>query len=189
MARLVALSAGAGLMPRSIGTGIGTVTLTEVDLGPVTLIAPFRGRREAVTDVLQAAFGLSFPAPGSSLTAGSARLIWTGPDKALLVGVPPPPGLDDLAARVDQSDGSVTVQVEGLGAGLGAEAVLARLIPLDLRVRVFPIGQTARTLVNHMTASVTRTGDQTFEVMVFRSMARTLVTELTEAAQGVAARP
>ena len=181
MARLVALTPCAGLLPRSIGA----VTLTEVDLGPVTLIAPFRAQRDAVTALLQAALGLCFPAPGTSLANGAARILWSGADKALLIGAAPPPGLDGLAALVDQTDAGATVAV----AGPEAEAVLARLIPIDIRKRVFPPGQTARTLVNHMTASVTRTGENAFEIMVFRSMAATLVTELSEAAEGVAARP
>lgn len=181
MARLIALSPCAGLLPLTVGG----LTLTEVALGPVTLIAPFHGRRAQVSDLLQSAIGIGFPAPGTSAMAGPARILWTGPDKALLTGVPAPEGLEGLAALTDQSDAGATVGIDGPAA----EAVLARLIPLDLRPAAFPQGRTARTLVNQMMASVTRTGDRAFEVMVFRSMAATLVQELTAAATGVAARP
>jgi sarcosine oxidase subunit gamma len=39
-----------------------------------------------------------------------------------------------------------------------------------------------------MTASVTRTGANAFEIMVFRSMAETLVADLVHASGAVAAR-
>ena len=92
--------------------------------------------------------------------------------------------LAGLAAVTDQADGVAAVKIEGDAA----EAVLARLVPLDLRAASFKRGHTARSLVNHMTASITRLGPKSFEVMVMRSMAQTLVHELTEAAEGVAAR-
>ena len=179
MARLIATTACAGLLPRTIGD----VTLTEVSLGPVTSIAPFSGMTDAVTQALQVE-GLHFPAPGETVTAGRARIIWAGHGRALLCGVEPPIALTGLAAMTDQSDASAVVQM----MGAAAEAVLARLVPVDLRPSVFAEGATVRTMVGHMAASVTRIGPLAFEIMVMRSMARTLVHDLTEAATGVAAR-
>jgi sarcosine oxidase subunit gamma len=92
--------------------------------------------------------------------------------------------LTGLAAVTAQGDGIAALEVRGAAA----EAVLARLVPMDLRAAVFPVGRTARTLVNHMAAQVTRVGENAFEIMVMRSMARTLVHELREAAEMVAAR-
>ena len=96
----------------------------------------------------------------------------------------PPPGLDGLAAVVDLSDAQVCVLVEGPAA----RDVLARLVPLDLRDVAFPEGATARSLVNHMTATLTRVAPDAWEVMAMRSMAGTLVHELACAMRGVAAR-
>ena len=179
MARLIATTACAGVLPRTIGD----VTLTEVALGPVTSIAPFAGMAEAVTAALQVD-GLHFPAPGQTVTAGRARMIWAGQGRALLCGVEPPLALTAIAALTDQSDSNAVVQVEGAMA----EAVLARLVPVDLRTTALPGGHTVRTLLGHLPVSVTRTGPLVFEVMAMRSMARTLVHDLTEAAIGVAAR-
>lgn len=179
MARLIATAACAGLLPQTIGD----VVLTEVALGPVTSIAPFRGKSGAVTDALTVE-GLRFPAPGETMTSGPARIIWAGHGRALLFGVEPPIALTANAALTDQSDASAVVRIEGAGA----EAVLARLVPVDLRARNFPEGSTARSMVGHMTASITRVGGLAFEVMVMRSMAATLVHDLSEAAIGVAAR-
>ena len=89
-----------------------------------------------------------------------------------------------VAALTDQTDASAVVRIEGDAV----EAVLARLVPVDLRIGSFAEGRTARTMVGHMTASVTRVGPMAFEVMVMRSMAATVVHELTEAAIGVQAR-
>ncbi|MFP4404374.1 MAG: hypothetical protein ACLFPZ_02115, partial [Rhodosalinus sp.] len=67
-------------------------------------------------------------------------------------------------------------------------AVLARLVPLDLRPQAFPVGAVARTLLGHMHAGVLRTRPATLRLLAFRSMAGTLVQELRGAMEGVAAR-
>ena len=179
MARLIASSACAGLLPRTIGD----VTLTEVALGPVTSIAPFAGQTVAVTAALEVE-GLRFPASGETITAGPARMIWAGHGRALLCGVEPPLALSAIAALTDQTDSSAVVQIEGDAA----EAVLARIVPVDLRQTALRTGQTVRTILGHMTVSVTRIGPTAYEIMAMRSMARTLVHELEQAAIGVEAR-
>ena len=179
VAKLIATTACAGQLPQTIGD----VTLSEVMLGPVTSIAPFQGKAEAVTEALTVE-GLRFPGPGETMTSGPARIIWVGQGRALLCGVEPPLSLTSIAALTDQSDANAVVQIEGAAA----EAVLARLVPVDLRARALGQGRTVRTMLGHMTASVTRTGPQAFEVMVMRSMARTMIHELAEAAIGVEAR-
>ena len=177
MARLIATTPCAGLLPLTIGA----VTLTEGTLGTVTSIAPFRGQTAAATDILDAD-GLRFPMPGETVTAGRARILWAGHGRAWLCGVEPPLALTGIAALTDQSDASAVVRIEGSQA----EAVLARLVPVDLRG--VAEGQTLRSMVGHMTATVSRVAPHAFEIMVMRSMARTLVHELSEAAIGVAAR-
>jgi sarcosine oxidase subunit gamma len=59
---------------------------------------------------------------------------------------------------------------------------------VDLRPQVFKRGHTLRTELKHMMASITRIGAQSFQIMVFRSMARTLVHDLKTAMEAVAAR-
>ncbi len=53
MARLIAKSALAGLVPKQVGG----LTLSEVETGPVTSIAPFRGQEAAVSAALTTAIG------------------------------------------------------------------------------------------------------------------------------------
>lgn len=176
MAQLIANTPCAGMLPKVIGT----VSLSETDVGPVTFIAPFSGQRKAVSDALKSAIGVGFPAPNRCVGTGP-RVMWCGMGQALVMGAQCP----ELAAQcVDQSDAWAIVKIDGADAA----AVLARLTPIDLRASSFKKGHTARTLVGHMTAGITRLGAQSFEVMVMRSMAATLVHDLERAATGVAAR-
>lgn len=157
-------------------------TLAEAPAVAMTSIAPFPRAIEAVNAKL-APLGVSFPAPNRQSTGPAARLVWTGRDQAFLLGAPAP-DLTGLAATTDQSDGWATLTL----AGPLATDTLARLIPLDLRDTAFALGQTARTGLNHMSAIVTRTGPTAWEIMVFRSMARTAWHELAEALEMQAAR-
>ncbi len=179
MAKLIAQSPCAGLLPVSIGT----VIVSEIDIIQMWSVAPFKGQEAAVSARLTASIGVGFPSVNRRSHKSGKTALWAGAGRAMIVA-DALPDLSDIAAVTDQSDACACVRIEGTGA----EAVLARLVPVDLRAKTFKTGHTARTLINHMTASVTRVGPFAFEVMVMRSMARTLVQELTEAAQGIAAR-
>ena len=73
-------------------------------------------------------------------------------------------------------------------SGPAATDALMRPVPLDLRASAFPPGRTARAPLNHMQAILTRTGPEAFEIMVFRSMARTAWHELETTMSMVSAR-
>jgi heterotetrameric sarcosine oxidase gamma subunit len=160
---------------------LGTVTLAEVDPGPITSIALFPGGDKAVAKGLKG-LGLAMPAPSTFLEKKGARLVWTGRDQVFLIGVTPP--LIVGAALTDQSDGWTMLAV----AGAGVVDVLARLVPVDLRLAARPVGTALRTQVNHMNAVILRTGDHAFEIMVFRSMSRTAWHELENTMSMVHAR-
>ncbi len=156
--------------------------MVAVSRGPETLIVPFRGREQAVSDALDA-LGLSFPAQNTCVTSGDAALLWAGRGRALLTGVAAPDGLASDAALVSQTGARAVV----LLSGPAMPDVLARLVPVDLRDGAFPVGAVALTLVGHMTAALRRT-PAGIEVAVMRSMAQTLVEEVTRAARNAAAR-
>jgi heterotetrameric sarcosine oxidase gamma subunit len=178
--RLVARGALAG---ETLGP-VGGVVLTEPEIGEAWSVAPFHGKEAAVGAALRKACGLGFPAPNTALAAGGVRALWSGRGRALVIGAPPPAGLGKLAAVTLQGDGIAALRVEGAMA----ETVLARLVPVDLRLARFPPGTTARSVVGHMAAQVTRLGPEEFEIMVMRSMGHTLVHEIRAAAEMVAAR-
>ena len=96
----------------------------------------------------------------------------------------PPEALQGIAALTDQSDGWAALCLDGPQA----EAVLARLVPLDLRSAVFARGAVLRCQLGHLPAILRRTGSTAFQILVFRSMAATAVHELHQAMRSVAAR-
>ncbi len=162
------------------GFEVAQMRLTEAPTRVIWSIAPFPGREAALEDLLDA----GFPAPNRCVGKEGARLIWSGRAQALWLGATAPAqGLAQQAALVDQSDAWYVLRLEGDRV----EDVLARLCPLDLAPALFKPGHTARSLVGHMSAQITRlrTG---FEVMVYRSMAQTAVHEVIQAMRSVAAR-
>lgn len=163
---------------------IGDATLSEVDLGVLTSLAPFKGQSKAMGAALKAAHGMAWPAPGRATGKEKARAIWFGRDMIMLAGPEPDGSLAPHGALTDQSDAWTCLQL----SGEGAEDILARMVPVDMRVSSFKRGHTARSLVQHMNGSITRTGSQTFIVMVFRSMAKTLLHDLQRAMESVASR-
>lgn len=179
MVDLTARSACAGLLPLEIGNA----TLEEIEAGPLTWVSPL-GDPGALSEALEQAHGLGWPEPGRSTAGRGARCLWFGRQEALLMGAAPDPALREHAAIVDQSDAWAVVRL----GGSAAVDVLARLVPVDLRDAHFAQGNSIRTQLFHMNASITKIGDGVFMILVFRSMAVTLVHDLKGAMQSVAAR-
>ena len=159
----------------------GKATLAPLDPGPIASIALFPGGEKAAAKGLKP-LGLTFPGPGTWAAKAEARIVWTGRGQAFLMGVPAP-ALEG-AAVTDQSDGWAGFAL----TGPGAEAVLARLVALDLRASAFPAGRAARAALNHMSLVLLRTGPEAFELYTFRSMARSAWHELAEAMERLEAR-
>lgn len=176
MVDLKAKSALDGLVPLSIGPW----ELSDAAPEAITEVMPLKGSRGAFDAALGAA-GLTWPGPGNSTGKAGARMLSTGPGRALFLGVPL--ALDG-AALVDQSSAYAVIRL----AGPGVEMVLARLCPLDLRAGVFKRGASAPSLLGHMRAQVSRIGPDSFEILVARSMSATAVHELAGAMRGCAAR-
>lgn len=180
MVKLMAKSPCNGLLPITIGT----VTASESDLGALTSLAPFRGKETALSAALKSAHGMEFPKPNRATGKQGAQAVWFGQGTALLIGLQPDETLADHAALTDQSDAWAVVRLDGAGA----RDVLARLTPIDLRPDRFKRGHTARTDLQHMMASITRIGEEAYQIMVFRAFAETLAHDLKTAMETVAAR-
>jgi len=176
VAKLLSKSAARGLCPVQIGGH----RLDEVTPDHIWSIAPFPGQEGA----LAAALPNGLPAPNRTAGRVGARLVWSGRAQAFWIGAAAPDaGLAQYAALSDQTDGWCVLKL----SGPRVEAVLARVTPLDLHPGMFKRGHTARTLLGHMSAQITRLADGV-EIMVFRSMAGTAVHEIEEAMKSVAAR-
>ena len=163
---------------------IGTVTSGEIDLGVLTSIAPRKGQTKVVAAAFKSAHGMAWPAPLRATGKAGARAIWFGRDMILLAGPIPDTGLAAHAALTDQSDAWAAVEL----SGARVEDVLARIVPIDVSLATFKRGHSARTQIQHMNGSLTRTGTDRFVILVFRSMAGTLSHDLERAMESVAAR-
>lgn len=180
MVELVAKTPFEGVLP----VEIGTVQLREVAPGQLTLLSARKGKIRALGAVLKDHHGVNWPLPGRAQASGTTRIVWFGRGQAMLMGPEPHGDLSDVAACVDQSDGWGVARLDGAKV----EAVLARQVPLDVRLDRFKAGHTARCQVFHIPVSLTRIGAETFEILVFRSMARSLVHDLKSAMEAVRAR-
>lgn len=180
MADLMAKSPCDGRLPLTFGG----VTLCEMDMVTLTSVAPLKGRDKALSSALKTAHGMALPGVNRATGRQGARAVWFGQGQMMLIGPKPDTSLAAHAALTDQSDAWAMVRLEGVGA----EDVLARLVPLDLRQSNFRRGHTARSQLQHLMVSVTRVSDNAFVILAFRSMAATLVHDLETAMRGVAAR-
>ena len=180
MIELIAKTPCDGLLPLNIGS----TTLSEDDPGVMTSIAAFKGQGKNLSTALKKAHGMALPAPNRTTGKAGGRAVWFGHGMILLQGAKADKSLAKHAALTDQSDGWAVVRL----TGTGARDVLARLTPVDLRDSVFKRGHTARTELAHMMASITRMGAQSWQIMVFRGFAATLVHDLRRAMLSVAAR-
>ncbi len=173
MAKLIALTPCAGLLPISLGK----IAVTEVLPDRLMSVAPFAGQNKAVSAKLKSHVGAVL----SGLNRRIGGVTWFGHGTWMVAG---DVALDGLAAVTDQSDAWAVVAI----SGAGSEDVLARLVPIDLRATVFKKNHVAKTMLGHLSVTITRTAANTFEIMVMRSMAQTLVHDLDVAMRGVAAR-
>jgi len=160
---LVAKTAAAGLLPKTIGA----LTLSEVAPHTIHSIAPLKGAKLA-----------GFPEVGKSASYKGGTLMWSAREQYFLLGGTPP---KMKAAITDQSDAWCSLALMGHLAG----DVMARLCPLN--TNAMAQGDVARSLIGHMTALILRVDDG-FQIMVFRAFAKTLVHELTEAMTATYAR-
>lgn len=178
MVKLIAQTPCAGLLPKTVGG----VAMAEPKYEAIQSVAPLKGHHGAVARRLQKALGVELPEPNRRSGKGPF-VLWVGPGQYLVLGRQVA-GLEAIAAVTDQSDAWAIVEL----SGPTITDVLSRLVPIDLRGAKFELGHTARTLIGHMPCSITRTGTLSIEVMVMRSMAGTLVHEISEAARLYAAR-
>lgn len=164
MIRLKETSAVAKLRLPMTLTGCTLRALSPVQ---ITSIAPYPGQ----ADALRARLG-GFPAPGEVLTVQGINLVWAGRDLAFAFGDELPDGLDAHCALSDQSDGWCGFALQGAGA----EVLLARRLPFDLRK--MPAPASARSVLDHLPVLVLRRASDRFEIWVWRSMVQSALARL-----------
>ncbi|WP_286791861.1 sarcosine oxidase subunit gamma family protein [Thalassospira sp. UBA4513] len=83
-------------------------------------------------------------------------------------------GLPSEFALADQTHGRLRMVLSGASSRI----VLAKGTMVDLSPEMFAIGRSAMTQIGHIGAMITRTADDSFELIVLRSFASTLWDEL-----------
>ena len=179
MFKLSAKSSFEGRLPKKIGS----VVIKEHPTEYLTLIDCPSGKEDDVCSALQRNHGIALPKVNKSTGRVGCCCLSFGAHY-LLMGLKPSAELANAARLTDVSDGFAILHAEGDDI----EAVLARLIPINLCKSVFKSGDTTQTLVRHMRASITRISEKTFQIIVFRSMARTLAHDVERAMASVAFR-
>lgn len=182
---LIPHSPFANLAPVAAGPG---VVATERDgLGLATILVR-SGHTEALAALLKKRFGINLPRGPYRAANGGMAFAATGPETWL--GIAENGGnafvssltevIGDHAAVVDQSGAYAVLRL----SGPKVRETLAKGVSLDLHARGFRIGDVAVTAVSHMGVTLWRLddceGSPIFEVLVFRSFARSFWHWLSE---------
>ena len=177
--KLLTKSAADGLTPIKLSN----TTIVEMLSLNLTSISEYKGNSKKLSEQLKKSHGLAIPRVGRATGREGARALWFG-QHTLLVGAKPDEKLTNFGILTDQSDAWVILRM----SGGSIEDVLMRLSPVDVRLKVFKSGDVVRTSLMHVNVTLHRVGTDTIDVYGFRSMAKTLCHELTQALSTVVAR-
>ena len=168
------------------GTG---VTLHETRPGSVVQVAAFAGGEKTATDAIRMATGLALPdSPGGGVVRDTASAFGFGPSRWLVLAQ-----AEDLATRLreafdrgagtvtDLSHGRTVIRVEGTQA----EWVLSKLFAIDFASSAFPVGAGRATMHHDIHVQIQRVSAHAFDLVVFRSFARSFWGMLCHAADEV----
>jgi methylglutamate dehydrogenase subunit D len=125
-------------------------------------------------------------APLAALT--NSEVLWAGFEQYYVVADDRPESalyneinnaLGSLATVCDQSHGRTIIRI----AGSKSRALLAKGTAVDLHPAEFPIGKCALTQTAHIVVHLVRTGEDSFELSVFRGFAESFWEWLTQQAE------
>jgi len=159
-----------------LDTTNGRCRLCEVtDISIVSAAMP-AGSEKKTMAALKKAYGLAAPVGRMSTASDKGRALIATPDQLLILlneadGLHAKAVRDALGGHVyttDQTDNLVAVEVSGSGA---IEA-LERICSIDLHDSTFPVGSYARTVMEHLGATIIRTGDTSYLLMSASSSAK-----------------
>lgn len=175
-----------GRFGRSLPDGPG-VSLSLVHPCEVVSLIAAKGKTRALAAAIKKDFGLDLPGMGASATARGINLHGTAPEQWLAVA--PAAAAGTIASRLDRKLGAlamITDQSHGRTVmhlqGSRARDVLAKGSAVDLRRSSFKPGSCASTQIGHVGVMIACTGDDRFELSVFRSFAEGFWLGLSELA-------
>lgn len=173
---------GAGGVP-------GVTAVIRDGLGLAAVMAG-KGAASALAGRVRTLFGVDLPAGPRCAAAADRMFIGTGPGAWLAVmdgGNQLVCALErelaGLAAVTDQSDGYFMVRL----SGPRVRETFAKLVPIDVHARAFAVADAASTVLAHIGVTMWRREDgpgamPVFEIVLFRSLARSFWHALAEAA-------
>ena len=165
------------------------VTLTETRPGSIVQVAAWPGEEKAVIAAIQKATGLKLPdGAGGGVATEMKAAFGIAPGKFLVVTQAEGQEAELLKA-VAIDTGTVTGLSHGRTAiriaGPKAEWVLSKLYALDFALPAFPVEAGRSTTHHDIFTAIQRTGQDAFDLYVFRSFARAFWTALGHAAEEV----
>lgn len=165
----------------------GVLIEERTDLASASVIAR-RGKRFALVNAVNTAFGVALPDGPRRATRGLVTFAGTGPDQwmASAEGTESAGFAARVRARIapfaavaDQSDARSVLRV----SGPRVREVLAKGVPIDLYPQVFRPGAVACTVVGYINTQVDMLDDApTYQLSVPRSMAESFWSWLTASA-------
>ena len=168
---LLAISPAAGLCP----VDFGELKLVELNFPYLFSISPYPKNEKKCSAVLKKNHGIHMPNVCRATGSSQKKALWFG-NFTLFIGEEPNIALSNVAAVVDQSDAWCSLRL----TGKYAEEVMQRLCPIDVRLSSFKTGCVAQTMLSLMQVTLHRSGKEQFDIYGYRSMSRTLVSEITE---------
>jgi sarcosine oxidase subunit gamma len=177
-------------LPLIPSAGRGVVVHDRDGMGIASVLVR-RGQLDAFASQVKQCFGIELsPGPHRSC-AGDIAFISTGPGAWFATGegaanafaTSLTAAIGECAAISDQSDGQAVLRM----SGPKIREALCKLVPVDLHARAFRIGDVAVTVAAHIGATLWRLeddphGNAVFEMAVYRSLADSLWTALSESA-------
>jgi heterotetrameric sarcosine oxidase gamma subunit len=142
----------------------------------VIQILAFAKKHEATAKAVTKSLGVECPTqPGVCNSKDGVQITWNGPnnwivicdeDDSLIAKLQKTVG--KKAAVVDQSHGRCGLRL----SGVHARAVMAKNCALDFHPEFFKAGSSALTTVAHMNALIIQVEDESYDLFVARSLAR-----------------
>ncbi|MBN9075475.1 MAG: sarcosine oxidase subunit gamma [Rhizobiales bacterium 65-79] len=166
--------------------GVGVV-LSETRPGSIVEAAAWHGAEKKLMAAIRKATGLSLPdGAGAGAYADGRGAFGIAPGRFLLADQAE--GLAErLSAAVAADTGTVTDLSHGRTAirvaGPKAEWLLSKFFAIDFALPAFPVGSGLATVHHDIFAQIQRTGENAFDLYVFRSFARSFWTMLGHGAE------
>jgi sarcosine oxidase subunit gamma len=153
-----------------VGQGAGVVAAAIDDRACATVMAR-KGKIAELAALLKQSFAVELIDAPKRAVGNGVTLLGIGPGKWLAMSEQPgfvtdlAAKLDGLASVVEQSDALAILEL----SGPALRATLEKGFQIDLPA--FAIDDCAVTSVNHVGATIWKTGDATFEIAIARSLA------------------